>query len=152
NHIRRIAWDEVFPWLIILRSFRIAISPPLLGLATAAVLLSPLGWKVAAILFLTPEQRAAQPAGSQLAATLPPPIQAWIPGGAGNVFLGTYLELAEPLARFFRLELALSETAYYALGFLWTVAIWSFPGGVITRRAVVQLATNEPLGVGPASA
>jgi hypothetical protein len=31
------------------------------------------------------------------------------------------------------------------------MAIWSFPAGVITRRAIVQLATDEPLGIGSAA-
>src|SRR6478736_6058973 len=151
GQIRHIAWRELFPWLILFHTFRIAISPPLLALATVAVLLMPLGWKIGAVLFLTADQRAALPATSQLAGALPPAIRAWIPAGASNAVLGTYFELTEPLARLFRLDFSLSEAAYYAFGFLWTMAIWSFPGGVISRRAVVQLATDDPLGIRPAA-
>ena len=32
--LRRIAWRELFPWLIIFRTFRLAISPTLLLVAT----------------------------------------------------------------------------------------------------------------------
>src|ERR1044072_5754851 len=57
--VRRIAWHEVFPWLILLRVFRIAIAPTLLALATVAVLLMPLGWWIGGRLFLSDQQRMA---------------------------------------------------------------------------------------------
>ncbi|HEY2412842.1 MAG TPA: hypothetical protein VGI40_11400 [Pirellulaceae bacterium] len=151
GQLRRIAWDEVFPWLIIFRCFRIAISPSLLALATVAVLISPLGWQLSAKLFLSTEALERQLPHSHLVEALPPAIQSWLPSVTENPFFATYLELAEPLARLFRLEFTLSETAFYFCGLLWTMAIWSFPAGVITRRAIVQLATDEPLGIGSAA-
>jgi hypothetical protein len=148
--IRQIAWREIFPWLILFRVFRIAISPALLALATLAVLVSPVGWWLAGRLFLTPAQLSAQPGASILVGGLPPAVLTWFPGGVNNVLLRTYSELTEPLGRLFRLEITLAEAAYYTLGFLWVIAVWAFPGGVITRRAIVQLATDEPLGIRPA--
>src|SRR5688572_16764092 len=142
--IRQIAWRELFPWLILLRTFRISISPALLALATVAVLLVPLGWHLAGLAFLSPALREAQPSGSRLAAAIPPEVLAYLPSGARTAVLDAYFQIAEPLARLFRLDLTLRETAYYAFGFLWTIAIWAFPGGVITRKAIVQLATENP--------
>src|SRR4051794_25309564 len=97
GQLRRIAWDEVFPWLIIFRCFRIAISPPLLALATLAVLISPLGWRVAGAVFMTPDLHERQQPHSHLAAALPPDVQSWLPSAIDNPFLATYLELIEPL-------------------------------------------------------
>ena len=54
--VRRIAWRELFPWLLILRSFRLAISPPVLLLAALGTLLTPLGWGLAAELFGGPDE------------------------------------------------------------------------------------------------
>src|SRR5947208_9237844 len=54
--IRHIAWRELFPWLILFRTFRIAISPTLLVLATAAVLIHPIGWWLGGHEFLTKEE------------------------------------------------------------------------------------------------
>src|SRR5262245_25149281 len=142
--IRTIAWRELFPWLILLRTFRIAISPALLALATLAVLLIPLGWGLGGLLFLTPEQRAAQPPGSLLTASIPLDVAAYLPAGIRTTLLEAYTQIAEPLARVFRLDLTLGEAAYYLFGFLCAIAIWSFPGGVITRKAIVQLATENP--------
>jgi hypothetical protein len=147
--IRQIAWRELFPWLILFRTFRIAISPTLLALATVAVLATSLGWRIAGLAFLSPTQRTTQASGSQLAAAVPPEVHSYLPSGVRTPLLDAYFELAEPLARFFQLKLTLGESAFYAFGFLWTLTIWAFPGGVITRRAIVQLASDAPPGLRP---
>jgi hypothetical protein len=148
--IRRISWRDLFPWLILFRAFRIAISPSLLAVATVAVLISPLGWRLASRVFLSGEQRAAlqdaaiipRATNSQLAAYLPKAARDYLPD-VPTALLEAYFDLAEPLKRFFQFRMTLQEAAYYAFGFLWTLVVWAFPGGVITRRAVVQLATES---------
>jgi hypothetical protein len=153
--IRHIDWRGLFPWLILFRTFRIAISPTLLALATAAVLISPLGWWIAGRLFLTADQLAAMRAAndvipraenSQLAKSLPLAFATYLPT-ARNAFLDAYFTLAEPLKRFFLLDISLGQAAYYAFGFLWLLAVWAFPGGVITRRAITQLAADAAPGI-----
>jgi hypothetical protein len=153
--IRRIAWRDLFPWLILLRTFRIAISPAHLAVASVAVLLAPLGWWIAALLF-QPEfieqparnLRLAIPGSenSRLAQDLPAAARAWLPS-ARTAILDAYYDFAEPVARLFLLRTTVRETAYYALGTLWLLVVWSFPAGLITRRAVVDLATDSPTGV-----
>ena len=59
---------------------------------------------------------------------MPPAVREYLPESA-TALLEAYFDLAEPLARFFQLELTLRETAYYAFGLLWTLALWAFPGG-----------------------
>lgn len=44
--IREVAWRDIFPWLIIFRTFRLAKSMPLLFVATLGVVLAPAGWRV----------------------------------------------------------------------------------------------------------
>lgn len=153
--LRQIAWRELFPWLILLRTFRIAISPPLLALAAVAVLVVPLGWRVAGFVLLTAEQREARlvigdamprSVHSRLATEVPTAPRPYLPS-APTAVLEAYFDLAEPLSRFFRLEITLREALYYLAGFLWTLAVWAFPGGVITRRAVVRLATEASSGL-----
>src|SRR5262245_31270572 len=147
--IRSIAWRELFPWLILFRTFRIAISPSLLAIATAAVLVTSLGWRISGVIFLSQEQRIAQATPSHLAAAIPREIQGYFPESVRTPLLNAYFEMSEPLARFFRLDLTLGEAAFYAFGFLWTLAVWAFPGAMITRRAVVQLATDATPGLQP---
>jgi hypothetical protein len=145
--IRSIAWRELFPWLILFRTFRIAIAPSLLAAATAAILLTSLGWRISGVIFLSQDQRIAQATPSHLATAIPREIQGYFPESVRTPLLNAYFEMSEPLARFFRLELTLGEAAFYAFGFLWTLAVWAFPGGMITRRAVVQLATDAAPGL-----
>ena len=45
--LRRVAWEEIFPWLRVVRSLRLATSLPVLALATLGVLLMPTGWSIA---------------------------------------------------------------------------------------------------------
>src|SRR5262245_58681682 len=126
--IRRIAWREIFPWLILLRTFRIAISPILLVVATAAVLIAPLGWSLGSYVFLTPTQRESLAVAdelipraehSQWAVSLPQAPRSYLPlPQVATALLEAYFDLAEPLYQFFRLDLTLGEAAYYAFGFL----------------------------------
>jgi hypothetical protein len=155
--IRRIAWRELFPWLILFRTFRISISPVHLLVATAAVLIVPLGWSIGGLVFLSQAQRDVlaaandtipRTAHSRLASELPPAPRSYLPlPQISTALLEAYFDLAEPLRRFFLFDLTLREAAYYLFGFLWTLVAWAFPGGAITRRAVVQLATDQPLGI-----
>jgi hypothetical protein len=147
--IRSIAWRELFPWLILLRCFRIAISPTLLGVATVAVLLTSLGWRISGLVFLSAEEQIAQATRPQLADLIPKEIQGYFPPSIRIPLFTSYFQFSEPLARFFQLQSTLGEAAFYAFGFLWTLAVWAFPGGMITRRAVVQLATDAAPGLQP---
>src|SRR5207253_436136 len=119
--IRAIAWRELFPWLILFRTFRIAISPSMLALATAAMLVAPLGWWIAERMFLTVEQRqvmrlanfaAARGDSSQLADSIPLAARSYLPAYPTPV-LEAYFSLSEPLRRFFRLDISLGQAAYY---------------------------------------
>src|SRR6478672_3350026 len=133
--IRHIAWRELFPWLILFRTFRIAISPTLLILATVAVLIHPIGWWLGGRVFLTDAERTVraqvndvvpQAANSQLIRSVPDAVKWFFPLPGSPI--DAFFDLAEPLKRFFLLELSLREAAYYAFGFLWTLAVWAFPG------------------------
>ena len=153
--LRRISWRDLFPWLIILRTFRIAISPSLLALATLALLVSPIGWRLGSFLFLPREYHESMgqsisnlppPRVPPLASYLPDAVREYLPQSPTG-FFDPYFRLAEPPRRLFDLDLTIGETAYYLFGTLWSLVIWAFVGGAITRRAIVQLATDEPLSI-----
>src|SRR3954468_10869034 len=92
--IRAIAWRELFPWLILFRTFRIAISPTLLAVATVAVLVTSLGWRLSGVVFLTPEQQIAQATRSQL--EIPAEIQGYLPPSVRTPLLEAYFQMTEP--------------------------------------------------------
>jgi hypothetical protein len=146
--LRRIAWRELFPWLIIFRTFRLSISPTLLLVATLAVFLSGIGWRAGAYIFLTKDERnAAVPGsplvpGSFLLARTPRAVAKYLPAEESSAIEG-YSQLAEPFYRVFRREMTLRSAAYYVFVSLWSLAIWAFAGGIITRRAVVEFGVEE---------
>lgn len=51
--VRAIAWSEVFPWLSLVRVFRIAISARVLALGAAGILITAIGWAVIGSVFGT---------------------------------------------------------------------------------------------------
>src|SRR5687767_5314258 len=126
--LRRISWRDVFPWLILFRTFRIAISPSLLAVATLAVLVMPVGWRLSDLIF-QPYRISAEPAppevvrawrsrvprdaNSRLKEEVPPAAVGFLPQ-VPTALLEAYFDLAEPLRRFFQLRMTVRETAYYS--------------------------------------
>lgn len=151
--VRRIVWHELFPWLIILRTFRLGISPTHLALATLALLILPVGRIAGGWIFLPKTENEGrwhvqwpESQSPSLTAQVPGAVREYLPNSANGIFKA-YDELAEPIRRLFQLRLTIREAAYYAFISLWSLAIWAFVGGFITRRAVVKLATDETPGV-----
>lgn len=147
--LRRIAWRELFPWLIIFRTFRLSISPTLLAVATLAVALSYVGTGVGTI-FLRQEDLTKEGqiklVSPPLAANVPPAVAKYLPAEGSSASQG-YFRLADPFYRIFRRELNLHYAAYYVFVSLWSLAVWAFAGGIITRRATVEFATDETPGI-----
>lgn len=158
--LRRIAWREVFPWLVLLRTFRLAISPTLLLVATLGVFVTSLGWNVAPYLFFSSETRenmarewrliyfadvAPPRTPGELEGQTPSAVAKYLPAERSGVVQG-YFRLTEPFYRVFRREMTVNEVAYYAFGSLWTLAVWALAGGIITRRAVVEFGIDETPG------
>jgi len=165
--IRDVAWRDIFPWLVIFRTFRLAKSMPLLFLATLGALLTPAGWRVGEALFVSEEMRRAdfefagfvehhgrwpgQPSA------LPVPNNGRVPRTIGDIVLTSpsalepiFFRFVDPAARLLNSHLSVTQAAYCAFGLLWMLVVWGFFGGAITRIAVVKLGREEPLGLGAA--
>jgi hypothetical protein len=144
----------LFPWLILLRTFRIAILPQLLAVATAATLVGSLGWWISGWVFLHEWDEAAEryvvrlPVGEPLSAYLPPAVREYLPAAPTGV-IEPFFRLADPARRLFDMRLTLTEAAYYLFGWLWSLGVWALAGGIITRHAVLELATEGSPGIQP---
>lgn len=147
--VRRIVWREILPWLMIFRAFRLSVSLPMLSLATIGWLLTPLGSQIASKIFLgnsdvgTPE--FAMPLNDFLAAD--ESLQA-IPGfslltSTPNPVVHVYQHFTDPFVQLFDRSNTIRETAYHMFRGLWSIAIWAFFAGAITRIATVQLGREE---------
>lgn len=141
--LRRIAWRELFPWLIIFRTFRISISPTLLAVATLAVFLTTVGGFLGSRVFLAYEK--APDGAPPLRALAPVAVAKYLPQESSSASQG-YFQLADPVYRVFRRELTIAHAANYVFFSLWSLAVWAIAGGIITRRAVVELGAEETPG------
>ncbi|MEQ8786198.1 MAG: hypothetical protein RIC55_07855 [Pirellulaceae bacterium] len=153
--VRAVSWRDMCPWLIIFRSFGLALRGGMLLAATAAVLLTPLGWKLADVAFISAESREANPGFARSAERL----GSWPSGGAATArsaddvleHLGrtrslaaeAFHQITSPFRSLFSTGLTTQQTAFYIFGALWTLAIWAFFGGLITRMAAVELGREE---------
>jgi hypothetical protein len=142
--LRRIAWRELFPWLIIFRTFRISISPTLLAVATLAVFLTSVGAFLGNRVFLAYE--TAPDGAPSLNKLTPHAVAKYLPQESSSASQG-YLQLADPVYRIFRRELTIGHAANYVFFSLWSLAVWAIAGGIITRRAVVELGVGETAGI-----
>jgi len=152
--VRTIAWSEVFPWLSLLRSFRLAIGFRVLLLAAVAMILTLGGWSLLACVFsadkslpdlttgggcpwiamerLVDERQSFLVTGTQSLATLEsrPLMRPWV-------------SLSQPLWRAFDRDLGVGGLAYLLLCGLWGLAVWALFGAMITRIVAVQVAAEE---------
>lgn len=165
QQLRGVAWGEVFPWLMLVRALRLATSAPILLAATVAVLLLPVGWRVAALLpgESTPAMITIEPtdgllppvAGLQavydpdlLEPRTAPRVQ-W-PRSWGD-FTAPMIEILpqgmQPVRHLFSVETSWREWAFFALGTFWNVLVWGFFGAIIVRTAVMQYGRGERVGL-----
>ncbi len=160
--LRAVAWSEILPWLVIFRTFRLAIAPRVLILAAVAILLMLSGWAALGLVFsvdaewMKPENgcpwlaidKAVSPFHGlpdmeDLAKATQPMTATGMPG---NPFYGTWVHLSQPLWEVARGDVTLPKLACLLLCGLWAVAVWALFGGAITRIAAVQLTCEEQVG------
>lgn len=153
-----VAWHDVFPWLMILRVFGLATKPSMLMLATAGVLLSPLGWILAEQVLSGPNTPAelqrtvdrnhtwpGQPAGWEHIRSWPglvPVHEFEFTAPIQQVFV----QAVEPFAQLVRTGCSWRELGYYSIGGLWTLLVWGLFGGAMTRIGIVRFGVEEREG------
>ena len=149
--LRGIAWRELFPWLIIFRTFRVATNPSILFVATLAGLLTPVGWHVfAGLLSDEPAPQVAATAERLQEHSWEVPAANWeaaAPDVVMNYTLHAPRRGVQPLVACLFYPVTTAEAFYFMLGGLWTLVIWAFAGGIITRIAVVRLGREERIGL-----
>jgi hypothetical protein len=157
--LRRIAWRELFPWLILLRTFRLAISPPVLLAAMGGAIVPRIFRWIGAYVFLTRDDREAMrrfaslegyppapPPGQSFATQVPEAVDRFLPGVPSAVE-EAFFYYVEPFWRLFHLDLPLRHAAYYIFVILAMVAAWAFFAGIITRMAVTKLGADQQEGI-----
>lgn len=150
--VRQIIWRDIFPWLILVRVFRLALAPGPLMLSTAAVALCSLGWWVSGYVLLPKDDFKLVTGPAVLAQPyipespvhpgvdmrgVPAVVSQYLP--MDRVASAPYYRLTHPVVQMFHSATPFRFVIYYLIGFLISAAVWGFVGGVITRQALVIL-------------
>ena len=160
--LRNVAWTEVLPWLIIFRTFRVAIGIRALLMGAAAVFLTVLGWSFLGTVFSTDTTATAwlKPYAehslheiTQAVRNAPPGVEVGAPAAEEkilpplqeNPYTGSWLFLIRPAYKALSFDLGPHQLLCLLLCGLWSLAVWAFFGAAISRIAAVQLAAYEHL-------
>jgi hypothetical protein len=165
--LREVSWRDLFPWLLIFRTFGVATSVPLLLLATVGAALTPVGWRLAETLFVAEEDvrddlpfaqfvadsgrwpgtAAASPAPDQGQGTLSI-REIGLP--SADAIPAVFRRFVAPVQSLLTRTLSVTKVAYYVFGSLWLLLVWGFVGGAIARTAALRLGREERIGLGAA--
>ncbi len=175
--VRAVAWWEVFPWLNLLRAFRLAIGFRVLLLSAVAILLTVAGWKLVALAFsqetlpeyssvscpwtslsgmvpdrpsllgVLPDRPVTATAGAEPASARPGSKPA-LPQPRVEPMTHVWRFLSNPALSSFQVETGLPRLAGMLLCGLWGLAVWALFGGAITRILAVQIAAEERVSWG----
>lgn len=162
--VKSIAWREVFPWLILLRTLPLSASLSVWTLATIAVVLAPIGWLVAELIFVGSAARSDDPqfqdaefrefvrerrspyrgifSASRDSASF---VEVWERRLSGPQL--AFERHVEPIRRLFDRDMNFRKFAYLVTGAFWTIAIWSLCGCGISRICLLRLARDETAGL-----
>ncbi len=166
--IREIAWQDLCPWLIILRTFQLAISFRVLVLAAAALIAVSAGWRVVGELYSESSDEQVQEWAEDLGAwpwdeknydDIPdaispdiaessigriPTIGKWLSRGP---LVRAWRHITAPFFAMLDSGISIWGLTYLSLCCLWSVVVWALFGGAITRIAALELARDETLGM-----
>jgi len=162
--LRAVRWSEIFPWLIIGKSFRLSLGLRLLVFGAAALLFTLSGWWTIASVFshektLNDSWRHAfgdEPVWTVIDRSVPDrPFSGGRFGddsGLNNPdrsgpLLAAWTTLSRQVLRVFAQgPLSLGDLIAGILSCVWSLAVWAFFGAAIGRVAAVELATGERVG------
>ena len=161
GELRTVAWSEICPWLVIFRTFRLAVSLRVLLPAAVAILLTAGVWSVFGAMFASNSEATqwTQPfVNSAWMATtevVPEYEHPQLPDAAAvnlipvtdNPVLAAWSQLMHPLWGVFQPDATAWDLICLLLCGLASLAIWAFFGGAITRIAAVQLAGGEQISL-----
>ena len=160
--VSKISWRDIFPALIILRSLSGTLSIAVIILATAGLLLTPLGWIVSDWIFVSDDMRATNDDLASLADINRSPYESVYPNWntheslitiLGNPIRGVdlvYLAYIRSPANLFRTDLGFQWFGYLFLGSVWTLAVWSLFGCAISRWILMRYTRDETIGLSEA--
>lgn len=156
--VREVAWNELFPWLMLLQTVRIALMARVLVLGALGLLATMLGWWLLAEVFTRSDDRliTSWPAATNLRLW----DDFWIDitnRSAFEVFasavsnliqapVAIWLYLTRPFIELFDGDLTPTSFLFLMLCGVWELLVWGVIGGAITRIAALKFTRDEAPG------
>ena len=161
--LRAVAWQELFPGLALFSAVRMALGFRSLLLAAVALVGTAAGWRVCGELMSKtddPQLQAqivstrawpweSEPAVGPLGWTSsmpdrplgqPLPVDAW---QTDSPLVRAWRAVTYPFEQIFAVDASFAQFVYWLACALWSLAVWAFFGGAITRIAAVRLGRQE---------
>lgn len=158
---REVCWDEWFPWLILMRSVRVALMARVIVLGALGLIAMTLGWR--AIGWVLPE--ISDPVISdwhkatshwlwdnspefsiKATAASAAHLFGWAATGLPNAPVSLWLYLTRPFMELFHPDLTASGFVQLLLCCLWELLVWGIFGGAISRIAALKFTRDEAPG------
>jgi hypothetical protein len=153
--VRKVAWNEVLPWLILFRSVRIALMARVLVLGAAGLILTTLGWRGIAWLFENAGDVVVNRwAGANwlwndagftinLGARSASEVAASASNDIARVPAEAWLYLTAPFRHMFDADLTPRGFLCMLLACVWELLVWAVVGGAIARIAALKYTRDE---------
>jgi hypothetical protein len=158
---REFSWHEWFPWLILLRTVRVALMARVMVLGALGLIAMTLGWRAIGAALpetsdpvisdwnnvanqwlwdnspeLSVEATVSSAAG----------LFRWAAMGLPNAPVSLWLYVTRPFMELFREDLTARGFAQLLLCCLWGLLVWGVFGGAISRIAALKLTRDEAPG------
>jgi hypothetical protein len=160
--VREVAWFELFSWLMLTRSVRIALLARVLILGALGLILTALGWWLISWIFSgstdqdliqrwyndsplwlweSPEFKVP------LAVDSAEDILNWATTDLHKTPLELWLYITRPFIEMFRADVSWLEFLFLLLCGIWELFVWGLIGGAITRIAALKFTRDEAPGL-----
>ena len=152
--IKKIAWESLFPWLMIFRTLPIAATLSVLAFSLVGVVVAPIGWRASEALFVNDQVREDAELAQIIRNNNSPYRGVFLPIADGveplevmgvrlNGPREVFRQYVAPFRNLFRRDISIRKFGYFFFGAIWTLALWSFVGIAICRVSLSRLTRNE---------
>ena len=151
--LHEIRWNEIFPWLILVKALRVTLMLRVLVLATIGVWLTNWGDTAIQAIFageMTSLERTIVPANTsqfiQLYVVVEQPNGDSIVRPQAGPLLQAWRWVTKPFRLLADRKLSWQSSLLMLTHGLWTIGVWGIFGGAIARIAALYLTREETLG------
>ncbi len=158
SKVRDVAWNELCPWLLLVRSVRIALMARVLALGAAGLVATAAGWwAISQLTSGIDDPVLRQWRGVDRLELAGDPREFWVDTSADSAIevfdaarqnlirapISIFRFVTDPFTYMFSKELTGRGFLVLLLCIVWELAVWGLFGGAITRIAAVKFTRDE---------